>query len=28
MEFSHYAPTPANVAEEVIREAQERKANK
>ncbi len=28
MEFSHYAATPANVAEEVIREAQERKANK
>src|SRR5210317_516697 len=28
MEFSHYAPTPMNVAEEVIREAQERKANK
>ena len=28
MEFSHYAPCPANVAEEVIREAQERKANK
>jgi elongation factor G len=28
MEFSHYAPTPANVAEEVIKEAQERKANK
>jgi elongation factor G len=28
MEFSHYAPTPMNVAEEVVREAQERKANK
>ena len=28
MEFSHYAPCPANVAEEVIREAQERKAKK
>ena len=28
MEFSHYAPCPANVSEEVIREAQERKANK
>ena len=28
MEFSHYAPCPANVAEEVIREAQERKAAK
>ena len=28
MEFSHYAPCPQNVAEEVIREAQERKANK
>ena len=28
MEFSHYAPTPMNVAEEVIREAQERKAAK
>jgi elongation factor G len=28
MEFSHYAACPANVAEEVIREAQERKANK
>jgi elongation factor G len=28
MEFSHYAPCPANVAEEVIKEAQERKANK
>ena len=28
MEFSHYAPCPMNVAEEVIREAQERKANK
>jgi elongation factor G len=28
MEFSHYAATPANVAEEVIREALERKANK
>jgi elongation factor G len=26
MEFSHYAPCPQNVAEEVIREAQERKA--
>jgi len=28
MEFSHYAPTPANVAEEVIKEAKERKAAK
>jgi elongation factor G len=28
MEFAHYAPCPTNVAEEVIREAQERKANK
>jgi elongation factor G len=28
MEFAHYAPCPANVAEEVIKEAQERKANK
>jgi len=28
MEFSHYAPCPQNVAEDVIREAQERKANK
>jgi len=28
MEFSHYAPCPQNVAEEVIREAAERKANK
>ena len=28
MEFSHYAPCPKNVAEEVIREAQERKAKK
>ncbi len=28
MEFSHYAPCPANVAEEVIKEARERKANK
>jgi elongation factor G len=28
MEFSHYAPCPTNVAEEVIKEAQERKANK
>ena len=28
MEFSHYAPCPRNVAEEVIKEAQERKANK
>ena len=28
MEFSHYAPCPQNVAEEVIKEAQERKANK
>jgi elongation factor G len=27
MEFSHYAPCPQNVAEEVIKEAQERKAN-
>ena len=28
MEFSHYAPCPTNVAEDVIREAQERKAKK
>ena len=28
MEFSHYSPCPANVAEEVIKEAQERKAAK
>jgi len=28
MEFSHYAPCPNNVAEDVIREAQERKAKK
>jgi elongation factor G len=28
MEFSHYSPCPRNVAEEVIREAQERKAKK
>jgi len=28
MEFSHYAPCPRNVAEEVIKEAQERKAKK
>ena len=28
MEFSHYAPCPANVAEEVVKEAAERKANK
>ena len=28
MEFSHYAPCPANVAEEVIKETLERKANK
>ncbi len=28
MEFSHYAPCPANVAEEVIKEVQERKAKK
>jgi elongation factor G len=28
MEFSHYAPCPQNVAEVVIKEAQERKANK
>lgn len=28
MEFSHYAPCPANVAEEVIRETKERKAAK
>jgi elongation factor G len=28
MEFSHYAPCPANVAEEVIRETKERKAKK
>jgi elongation factor G len=27
MEFSHYAPCPQNVAEEVIKEAAERKAN-
>jgi elongation factor G len=28
MEFSHYAPCPKNVADDVIREAQERKAKK
>ena len=28
MEFSHYAPCPQNVAEEVIKEAQERRAKK
>jgi len=28
MEFSHYAQCPANVAEEVIKEAKERKENK
>ena len=28
MEFSHYAPVPGNVAEEVIKEAEERKAAK
>ena len=28
MEFSHYAPVPSNVAEEVIKEAQERRAAK
>ncbi len=28
MEFSHYAPCPQNVADEVIREAQERRAKK
>jgi elongation factor G len=28
MEFSHYAPCPTNVADEVIKEAAERKANK
>ena len=28
MEFSHYAPCPQNVAEEVIKEVQERRANK
>ena len=28
MEFSHYAPCPANVAEEVIKETKERKAKK
>ncbi len=28
MEFSHYAPCPQNVADEVIKEAQERRANK
>jgi len=28
MEFSHYAPCPQNVADDVIREAQERRANK
>jgi len=27
-EFSHYAPCPRNVAEEVIKEVQERKAKK
>ena len=26
MEFSHYAPCPANVAEDVIKEAQERRS--
>ena len=28
MEFSHYSPVPGNVAEEVIKEAQERRAAK
>jgi elongation factor G len=28
MEFSHYSPCPQNVADEVIREAKERKARK
>ncbi|MDX1345182.1 MAG: hypothetical protein R3179_04715, partial [Sedimenticolaceae bacterium] len=28
MEFSHYAPCPANVAEQVIKETKERKAAK
>ena len=28
MEFSHYAPCPSNVADEVIKETLERKANK
>ncbi len=28
MEFSHYSPCPRNIAEEVIKEAKERKANK
>ena len=28
MEFSHYAPCPQNVADEIVREAQERKARK
>jgi elongation factor G len=28
MEFSHYAPCPQNVAEDVIKEAKERNANK
>ena len=28
MEFSHYAPCPVNVAEQVIAEAKEREANK
>jgi elongation factor G len=28
MEFSHYAPCPRNIAEEVIKEAKERRANK
>jgi len=28
MEFSHYAPCPQNVADDVIKEAQERKAKK
>ena len=28
MEFSHYAPCPANVAEAVIKETKERKENK
>jgi elongation factor G len=28
MEFSHYAPCPKNVADEVIKEVQEREAKK
>ena len=28
MEFSHYAPCPKNIADEVIKETNERRANK